>query len=136
METIYTASAVATGGRSGHVKSSDGVIDLELRMPGSHDKGNFSNPEQLFAAGYAACFDGALNLQARLNHVKVGETSVTALVSLNKDGDGFAVSVELQVRVPGVDKVTAQDLVEKAHQFCPYSKATRNNISVKLTVID
>ncbi len=135
MEKLYTAKATSVGGRNGHVASDDKIIDLDLRSPGSPDKGNFSNPEQLFAAGYAACFDGALNFLARLDHAKIGQTETTALVSLNKDGEGFAISVELQVKVPGVDKATAEALVAKAHQFCPYSKATRNNVEVKLTVL-
>jgi len=136
MEKIYTAKAVATGGRNGHVATDDKVIDLELRMPGSPDKGAFGNPEQLFAAGYAACFDGALNLMAKMEHIKTEQTETTALVSLNKDDEGgFFISVELQVKVPGVDGPTADRLVAKANQFCPYSRATRNNVPITLTVL-
>ena len=139
MEKLYTAQATAIGGRNGRVESSDGIIKLDLRTPviSGGPKGNFSNPEQLFAAGYAACFDSALNMNARMNRIKVGETNVTAMVSLNKDdAEGFSISVELQVKVPGVDRATAEDLVKKAHRDCPYSKATRNNVDVKLTVLD
>jgi len=136
MEKLYTAKAVSIGGRNGHVATDDKIIDLDLRSPGSPDKGAYGNPEQLFAAGYAACFDGALNLMAKLEHLKTGLTETAALVSLNKDDDGSVfISVELQVKVPGVDRATAEKLVAKAHQFCPYSKATRNNVDVILTVL-
>ncbi|MGN7823797.1 organic hydroperoxide resistance protein [Chitinophaga sp. 22536] len=137
-ETIYTAQATATGGRSGHVRTSDGVLDLEVRMPTSMggQGGAHTNPEQLFAAGYAACFDGALNLVIRTQRVQTGTTSVTAEVSLGKNNaGGYGLSVKLRVHVPDTDLQLARELVEKAHQVCPYSLATQGNISVDLEVI-
>ncbi|MDR6196655.1 organic hydroperoxide resistance protein [Siphonobacter sp. SORGH_AS_0500] len=137
MEKLYTAQATATGGRNGQVKSSDGVLDLEVRVPKEMggSGGAYSNPEQLFAAGYAACFDSALNLIIRTGKVKTGTTTVTAEVSIGKnDAGGFGLAVTLDVTIPGVDQATAEALVEKAHQVCPYSNATRNNVEVTLQV--
>ncbi|PKK35416.1 organic hydroperoxide resistance protein [Siphonobacter sp. SORGH_AS_0500] len=137
MEKLYTAQATATGGRNGQVKSSDGVLDLEVRVPKEMggSGGAYSNPEQLFAAGYAACFDSALNLIIRTGKVKTGTTTVTAEVSIGKnDAGGFGLAVTLDVTIPGVDQATAEALVEKAHQVCPYSNATRNNVEVILQV--
>jgi Ohr subfamily peroxiredoxin len=137
MKALYTAEATATGGRDGHVKSSDGVIDIEVRIPKEMggSGGAYSNPEQLFAAGYAACFDSALNHIIRLEKVKAGTTTVTAKVGIGKiDNGGFGLAVELHAKVEGVDLATAQELTNKAHQVCPYSNATRGNIEVKLTV--
>lgn len=134
---MYTTSVTAKGGRNGHVKSDNGIIDLEVRMPmalgGASD--NFANPEMLFAAGYSACFDSALNRVIMLSKTKTGETSVTAKVSIGQiENGGFGLAVELDVNIPGVALEEAQELVEKAHQICPYSNATRNNIEVKLSV--
>ncbi len=137
MEKLYTAQATATGGRNGQVKSSDGVLDLEVRIPKEMggSGGAYTNPEQLFAAGYAACFDSALSLIIRTEKVKAGTTTVTAQVSIGKnDAGGFGLAVTLDVNVPGVDQATAEALVEKAHQVCPYSNATRNNVEVTLQV--
>ncbi|AKD55198.1 organic hydroperoxide resistance protein [Spirosoma radiotolerans] len=136
-QALYTAHATATGGRDGHVTSSDQVLDLDVRTPRElgGSGGAYSNPEQLFAAGYAACFDSALNLVARMGKVKTGTTTVTADVSIGKlDTGGFGLSVTLDVNVPGVDQAVAEELVAKAHQVCPYSNATRGNIPVTLTV--
>jgi lipoyl-dependent peroxiredoxin len=134
METLYTASVIATGGRNGHVKSSDGVIDFEVRTPkamgGSED--GFTNPEQLFAAGYSACFDSAVNSIIRTEKLKTGITSVRAEVSFLKDNNAFMLGVELHVNIPGVTQQQADELVHKAHMLCPYSNATRGNIDVKL----
>lgn len=135
MKSMYTAVATATGGRNGQVKSDNGVLDLEVRAPkamgGAND--DYSNPEQLFAAGYAACFDSALNHTIRLEKVKTGETSVTAKVSIGSlEGGAFGLAVELAVNIPDVSIVEAQRLTERAHQVCPYSNATRNNIMVDL----
>ena len=134
---MYTAVATATGGRNGHVKSDNGVLDLQVRMPkalGGRDDDN-TNPEQLFAAGYAACFDSALNLILKQARIKTGETSVTAKVSLGQtENGGFGLAVEMAVNIPNISHEEAQDFVEKAHQVCPYSNATRGNIDVKLTV--
>lgn len=139
IEKLYTAEATATGGRNGNVKSSDGILDLEVRMPkelGGAASAAYTNPEQLFAAGYAACFDSALNLVIKTGKVETGETKVTAKVSIGKNTTGgFQLAVVLAVAIPGVTPEVAQSLVEKAHQVCPYSNATRNNIEVELTVV-
>ncbi|SFS46401.1 organic hydroperoxide resistance protein [Marininema halotolerans] len=138
MKPLYTATVVAHGGREGKVKSEDGVIDLDLRMPKEMGGpgGEATNPEQLFAAGYAACFDSALGLVIRKERVKAGQTKVNAHVSIGKDDDGYGLGVKLEVTIPDVDHDTAQKLVEAAHQVCPYSKATRGNIEVELEVAD
>ncbi len=138
METTYTAIARSIGGRNGHVSSSDGILNFNVRPP--HEMGGpegvYTNPEQLFAAGYAACFGSALNHVALLQRIRV-EPDVTAKVTLFKpeEGNGFSLSVELEVRLPGMDQHKAEALVREAHQVCPYSNATRNNIEVKLTTI-
>ncbi|HTJ72346.1 MAG TPA: organic hydroperoxide resistance protein [Actinospica sp.] len=135
MSALYTAAATANG-REGRAVSSDGQLDLTLAFPaalGGNGKG--TNPEQLFAAGYAACFASALGLVGRQEKVDTGEISVTAEVGLNKDGEGFALSVVLRVELPEeLQNETGQKLVEAAHQVCPYSKATRGNIPVELVV--
>lgn len=135
MKVLYTAAATATGGRNGQVKSNNGVLDIQVRAPkamgGAND--DYTNPEQLFAAGYAACFDSALNHTIRLEKVKTGETSVTAKVSIGPlEGGAFGLAVELAVNIPDVSIEEAQRLTERAHQVCPYSNATRNNIEVSL----
>jgi Ohr subfamily peroxiredoxin len=137
MKAMYTAEATATGGRNGHVKSENDVLDLEVRMPkamgGASD--DYANPEMLFAAGYSACFDSALNLVIKKGEIKTGETSVNAKVSIGQiENGGFGLAVELAVNIPEVSLEQAQKLVEQAHQVCPYSNATRGNIEVKLTV--
>ncbi|MBD3903281.1 organic hydroperoxide resistance protein [Chryseobacterium sp. Ch-15] len=137
MKTLYTTSVIAKGGRNGQVKSDNGVLDLEVRMPkglgGAND--DFTNPEMLFAAGYAACFDSALKLIISKSKIETGETSVAAKVSIGQNEDGgFGLAAELDVNIPGVSIEEAQELTEKAHQICPYSNATRNNIEVKLSV--
>ncbi len=137
MKTLYNIGATAKGGRNGQVKSENGVLDLAVRMPkglgGAND--DYANPEMLFAAGYAACFDSALNLVIRSEKVKAGETSVTAHVSIGElDNGGFGLAAELHANIPGVSLELAQQLIEKAHQVCPYSNATRGNMDVKLTV--
>lgn len=136
MSVLYTASATAVGGRDGHVKSSDGLIDLDLVVPKEMGGkgGAATNPEQLFAAGYSACFNGALNLMALQRRIRTGEVSVKIEVSLNKDAEGkMDISAKIEATVPGVDQKTAQELVEAAHAFCPYSRATRGNIAVTLS---
>ncbi|MBV7509501.1 organic hydroperoxide resistance protein [Bacillus sp. sid0103] len=136
METLYTASATAEGGRAGKVTSSDGTLNLALSMPkslGGQGKENATNPEQLFAAGYAACFDSALNLVARQERKRI-DSKVTAEVSLGKDHDGgFKLAAVLNVSIKGVSIDEAKELVKKAHGVCPYSKATNGNIDVQLT---
>ncbi|MCP2028537.1 Ohr subfamily peroxiredoxin [Flavobacterium sp. HSC-32F16] len=137
MKTIYTTSVTAKGGRNGQVKSENGILDLEVRMPkalgGAND--DFTNPEMLFAAGYAACFDSALNLVISKSKIQTGETSVAAQVSIGQNEDGgFGLAAELDVNIPGVTIEQAQELTQKAHQICPYSNATRSNMEVKLSV--
>ncbi|MGJ1421326.1 organic hydroperoxide resistance protein [Sphingobacterium spiritivorum] len=137
MKTLYTAVATATGGRNGHVKTDNEVLDLQVRMPKELGGANndYTNPEQLFAAGYAACFDSALNLVISKSKIKTGETGVTAHVGIGSlEGGGFGLEAELKVNIPGVELNEARTLVEQAHRICPYSNATRGNIEVKLTV--
>jgi Ohr subfamily peroxiredoxin len=134
-KVLYTTAATAHGGRAGHVKSADGVIDVDTAQPGTSSEPK-ANPETLFAAGYSACFQGALANRAKTVGVDTSDSTVTAEVSFGSSEDGgFGIAVELKVEIPGVDKDKAQELVELAHQFCPYSKATRGNIDVTLTVV-
>jgi osmotically inducible protein OsmC len=134
-EVMYTSEASAKGGRSGHVHSADGVIDLDLGKPGSQANPK-ANPETLFAAGYAACFQGALAARAKAQDIDTSDSTVTADVSLGKTADGgVGLAVELKVEIPGVDRAKAEELVGLAHDTCPYSKATRGNIAVTLTVV-
>ncbi|WP_162052687.1 organic hydroperoxide resistance protein [Pontibacter pamirensis] len=137
MEKIYTAEVTATGGRKGHVKSSDGVIDMALTVPVGMSSGGKTNPEQLFAAGYAACFQSALMVVSAKHHEELDPNStVTAHVDLNKKDDGgYALTVKLEVDLKGVDKDKAQKMVDEAHQICPYSVGTRGNIEVDLQVV-
>ena len=137
MNKLYTAKATATGGRNGHVKSSDGILNLELRMPkalgGTND--DYTNPEQLFAAGYAACFDSALNMIAKATNAAAGTATVTAEVSIGKnDKGGFGLAVALHINIAGVTLEVAQDIAHKAHEVCPYSNAIRGNVDVELVV--
>ena len=139
METLYTAEALSTGGgRNGHVRSTDGRIDLDLATPTTMGgSGAGSNPEQLFASGYAACFHGALQAVARAKKVDIHDSSVGALVHIGPNGQGgFQLGVELEVVLPDVDPTVAQELADAAHQVCPYSIATRGNIEVKVSVSD
>ncbi|WP_188454448.1 organic hydroperoxide resistance protein [Virgibacillus oceani] len=132
-DVIFTSSATAKNGRDGHVKSADGLIDLKLVNPATNKDEKGSNPEQLFAAAYSACFDGALNLVASKQKKKI-DSETTADVSFCKDpeDDGFKIAVTLTIKIKGVNPEDAQQLAEDAHEFCPYSKATRGNIEVKL----
>lgn len=137
MKTLYTTTATATGGREGQVKSENGVLDLQVRPPkalgGKNDE--HTNPEMLFAAGYAACFDSALNLVIRKERIQAGETKVKASVSIGQlDNGGYGLAVALHANIPNVTMEEAQSLIEKAHQVCPYSNATRGNIEVNLSV--
>ncbi|AWM34754.1 organic hydroperoxide resistance protein [Hymenobacter nivis] len=136
IQRLYTARAKATGGRDGRAVSSDNVIDLPLSTPkemGGAGLAGSTNPEQLFAAGYAACFDGALNLVARLEKTPITGSTVAADVSFGKDGENYGIAVDLAVNIPNMDQAQAEALVAKAHQVCPYSRATRGNIEVNLT---
>ncbi|EFL32519.1 organic hydroperoxide resistance protein [Streptomyces viridochromogenes DSM 40736] len=136
MDALYTAVATATHGREGRAVSSDGVLDLALGMPEAlGGNGQGTNPEQLFAAGYAACFGSALGLVGRAAKVDVSDAAVTAEVSIGKQGEGFGLAVTLRVELPdSVDEATGRKLVEQAHQVCPYSNATRGNIEVDLVI--
>ncbi len=134
-DAIYTAHAHAVGGRNGTAKSDDGHLDVKLAYPKSMGgDGNGTNPEQLFAAGYSACFLGALGLVARNQGVKLGEHSLDAEVDLIKDETSFHVGVRLKLNAPELDRETAEKLLHAAHEVCPYSKATRGNVQVDLEV--
>ena len=131
MTTLYTAHVTTTAGREGTSKSDDGALDLKQGKPGAKD--GKTNPEQLFAAGYSACFGGALMAVAKRDGVQVGDVIVQAEITLNQEeGKGFFISAVLTTTIGGVDDATAQKLTEAAHEMCPYSKATRGNIDVKL----
>ena len=137
MKTIYTAEALTTGdGRNGHARSSDGQLDFGLATPKEMGgSGDGTNPEQLFAVGYAACFHSALRLVGRQEKADVSDSAVGAKVSLGQlDGGEFRLAVDLEVTLPNLDRAAAQELTEKAHQICPYSNATRGNIDVTLSV--
>jgi Ohr subfamily peroxiredoxin len=133
---LYTAEATATGGREGRTTSSDGMLDLELRVPEAMGgPGGGTNPEQLFAAGYASCFQSALGVVARRQKVSIEGSTVTAKVTIGTiSGGAFGLAVALETAIPGVDAEQARHLVEAAHQVCPYSNATRGNIEVTLSV--
>jgi lipoyl-dependent peroxiredoxin len=132
-KVVYTAEATVTGGREqGHGKTTDGALEVDLRPP---TEGGGTNPEQLFAVGYAACFEGALGVAARRAKAEVGDASIDSKVSLITTEDrGFNIAVELDVTLPQVqDAEAAKEIVAAAHQICPYSNATRGNVEVKLT---
>jgi lipoyl-dependent peroxiredoxin len=136
-QALYTAQATVTGGRDhGHGATSDGALDVQLRTPKEMGgDGGGTNPEQLFAVGYAACFEGALGVVARRERVELGEVSIDSHVSLiTTETRGFNVAVELNVTLPGIDdRARAAEIVAAAHQVCPYSNATRGNVEVTLT---
>ena len=137
-EVAYTAKATATGGRQGVAKSDDGRLDINLSTPKGlgGDDGQGTNPEQLFAAGYAACFIGALNFVAAAEKVKLpADTHINSEVSIGAIEGGFGIAVKLAVSLGDMDKAEASALVDKAHLVCPYSNATRGNIAVELSVI-
>jgi lipoyl-dependent peroxiredoxin len=135
MKPLYTAEATAHGGREGHVKSSDGRLEADLRLPKEMGGpgGDGTNPEQLFAAGYAACFESALRLVARAQKKPLTDAKITARVTLNADGTKYVLSVELEGQIEGVPVEEALSLMHAAHEVCPYSNATRGNIDVKLS---
>ncbi|ARJ06427.1 organic hydroperoxide resistance protein [Humibacter sp. BT305] len=139
MDVLYTAEALSTGaGRDGHVATSDGTLDLDMAVPKEMGgSGAGSNPEQLFAAGYAACFHSALQAVARTQKIKLEDSSVGGRVQIGPNGQGgFQLAVLLEVVLPGLDHDAAQQLADAAHQVCPYSNATRGNIDVTITVAD
>jgi Ohr subfamily peroxiredoxin len=139
VDVKYTAEASATGGRDGRAKTSDGSLDLKLATPkelgGGGGEGN--NPEQLFAAGYSACFIGAMKAAAAQGGPKVpSDTQVTTRVGIGPRSEGgFGLTVDMKVSLPGLDKAEAEKLVEKAHTICPYSNATRGNVEVRTTIV-
>lgn len=138
IDVKYRTSATATGGRDGRARTEDGRLEVQLATPkelgGAGGEG--TNPEQLFAAGYAACFLGALKVAGQQLKVRVpAETSITATVGIGPRSEGgFGITADLEVTLPGVDRADAQKVVEAAHQICPYSNATRNNVDVGLSV--
>jgi osmotically inducible protein OsmC len=139
VNVLYTTSATATGGRDGEAATKDGSFKVKLSTPkelgGAGGSGN--NPEQLFASGYSACFIGAMKFVASQKKIAVpADTTVTATIGIGPRSEGgFGLTASLDVSLPGMDKAAAQKLVEEAHQVCPYSNATRNNIDVKLNVV-
>ena len=137
VEKLFTAQAKAKGGRDGHVTTDNQVLDLTLSTPkemGGPGKPGATNPEQLFAAGYAACFEGALGVAARQAGVKLQDVTVEAFIGFGKMEDsGYGIAADLHVNIPGVEQAQAEQLVEAAHGICPYSRATRGNIDVTLT---
>lgn len=138
VDVVYTAHATATGGRDGRAKTSTGSLDVALAKPKEMGgTGNGNNPEELFAAGYSACFLGAMKFVAGNLKLPVpAEATVTAHVGIGPRSEGgFGLTVALDIAMPGADKATAQKIVDEAHQVCPYSNATRGNIDVKLTVV-
>jgi Ohr subfamily peroxiredoxin len=138
MQVLYTATATATGdGRNGHTASDDGILDVDVRVPAEMGgAGGATNPEQLFAAGYAACFHSALKVVAGKDTASVEGSEVSASVGIGMlDGGGFGLAVELDVSLPALDGPTAETLVARAHEVCPYSNATRGNIDVALRVV-
>lgn len=136
-KVVYRAHAKATGGRDGRAVSSDGVLDVKLGVPKEMGGagGEVTNPEQLFAAGYSACFLGALKFVASKEKVKIpAEASIEGTVGIGEIPNGFGIEVQLDISLPGVERSVAEDLVKKAHVVCPYSNATRGNIDVTLNI--
>jgi osmotically inducible protein OsmC len=139
MEILYTADALSTGaGRDGHVRTSEGTLDLDMAIPKSMGgSGNGANPEQLFAAGYAACFHSALHAVARAQKVQLEDSTVGGRVHIGPNGEGgFQLAILLEVTIPGLPHDEAQSLADAAHLVCPYSNATRGNIDVSVVVTD
>ncbi len=138
MKVLYEARASATGGRNGHVKTSDGSLDLQLAMPTELGGlgGTLANPEQLFAAGYAACFDSALAFVGAEQKINLSGTRVDVTVGIGqRKAGGFGLTVRLEVAIPNVSREQAQNLLEAAHAVCPYSNAVHGNVEVDLSVI-
>lgn len=137
IKALYTATATATGGRDGRAVSSDGNLDVKLTTPRElgGQGGNATNPEQLFAAGYSACFIGALKFVASQSKRQLpADASITGKVGIGQIPGGFGIAVKLEISVPGMEREALQALVAKAHQVCPYSNATRGNIDVELVI--
>ncbi|MDE2416819.1 MAG: organic hydroperoxide resistance protein [Burkholderiales bacterium] len=136
-KVVYQAHAKSTGGRDGSTRTPDGLIDLKLTVPKEMGgAGGGVNPEQLFAAGYSACFIGAMKFVAGTQKMVLpADTSIEATVGIGQIPQGFGIEVQMQIHVPGMDRAAAEVLVQKAHAVCPYSNATRGNIEVTLTVV-
>ncbi len=133
---VYTASATTSGGRQGHAVSSDGILDLDLTAPKeTGGPGTGTNPEQLFAAGYAACFNSALMMVAKKVELDASAARVRANIGFGPEGDSFAITADLEVAIPGLELGQVQELAEAAHQVCPYSKATRGNVPVTVKAV-
>ncbi|HEX4422049.1 MAG TPA: organic hydroperoxide resistance protein [Kofleriaceae bacterium] len=130
---LYTATATSTGGRDGRAKSDDGTLDLAISPPGGNKPG--TNPEQLFAAGYSACFGSAIGAVSRIQKITPGNFTVTAKVTLGTVGQGYGIAADLEVSMPDLPRDQAEALVAAAHQVCPYSNATRGNIEVNVKVV-
>ncbi|MAP54541.1 organic hydroperoxide resistance protein [Altibacter sp.] len=138
MKTLYEATSTAVGGRSGHVRTEDGTIDMNLSVPKSMggDGGDGANPEQFFGCAYAACFGGAVQVIAKKKKIELSdEFSVSATIGFCEDEDGAFLEATLDCYIPGVDVKTGEDLINKAHKICPFSKATRDNITVTLNLL-
>ena len=130
---LYTGKTTTTGGREGHSTSDDGQLDIKLSVPGSNLPG--TNPEQLFGAGWSACFTGAMRHAARAQKINLpADTTVSAEIDLGQGPDGYFLQARLTVSLPGLDRDTARALIDAAHQTCPYSKATRGNIDVVIAL--
>ncbi|MDQ3235203.1 MAG: organic hydroperoxide resistance protein [Pseudobdellovibrionaceae bacterium] len=138
MKTVYQAQVTSSGGRSGHVKSADGVIDFDTALPKEMGgKGGAPNPELLFAAGYASCFENAILHIARGHKLNPGKTSVDAKVGIGpNESGGFILAVTLDIHLPELEQAVAQKIMEEAHQVCPYSNATRGNIDVQISLVE
>jgi len=137
MDAIYTTVATASGdGRNGHTETEDGLLSVDVRIPKEMGgQGGATNPEQLFAAGYAACFHSALKIVAAQQKITLTDTAITVDVGIGPNGSGgFGLSVAIEAELPGLDAATTQRLIEAAHQVCPYSNATRGNVDVTLTI--
>ncbi|QNJ96746.1 organic hydroperoxide resistance protein [Constantimarinum furrinae] len=138
MKTLYEATSVASGGRKGHVKTEDGPIDMDVSVPKSMggDGGPGTNPEQLFGCAYAACFGGALQVIASKKKIELSDDfTVSATIGFCEDEDGAFLEATLDCYLPGLDVKTGEDLINKAHEICPFSKATRDNITVTLNLL-
>ena len=137
-KVLYQAHAHATGGRDGHARSDDGVLDVKLTTPKElgGGGGHGTNPEQLFAAGYSACFLGAMKFVAARDKIRIpADAAVAATVGIGPIPTGFLIEVDLKVTLPGLERSEAEALVERAHVVCPYSNATRGNVDVRLSVV-
>lgn len=137
-KSTYTAQVTAMGGRNGRITSSDGMLDVDLALVdglGKTDQREGTNPEQLFGGAYAACFETSLLAVAQLSNITIGKSSVTAHVSLYKGTVGFFLGAGLEVSLPGLDKIVARTLIDKAHSVCPYSKAIAGNVEVNIRLV-